>query len=105
VLRNRAILPRFRFRFRFRDPNFLPTVPVPAPVPVHSYLRAGGRRPEAGPQSADWRQFSGTFWTWKRKDSTQTSAPISSWSAPAIEDSGNRMLLGASDLREYLGRS
>ncbi len=30
VLRNRAILPRFRFRF----PNFLSTVPVPAPVPV-----------------------------------------------------------------------
>ncbi len=32
VLRNRAILPRFRFRFRV--PNFLSTVPVPAPVPA-----------------------------------------------------------------------
>ncbi len=32
VLRNRAILPRFRFRFRV--PKFLSTVPVPAPVPV-----------------------------------------------------------------------
>jgi hypothetical protein len=32
VLRNRAILPRFRFRFRV--PNFLSTVPVPAPAPV-----------------------------------------------------------------------
>jgi hypothetical protein len=32
VLRNRAILPRFRFRFRFRVPNFLSTVPVPVPT-------------------------------------------------------------------------
>jgi hypothetical protein len=32
VLRNRAILPRFRFRFRV--PNFLSTVLVLVPVPV-----------------------------------------------------------------------
>ncbi len=32
VLRNRAILPRFRFRFRV--PNFSSTVPAPVPVPV-----------------------------------------------------------------------
>ncbi len=30
VLRNRAILPRFRFRVS----NFFPTVPVPVPAPV-----------------------------------------------------------------------
>ncbi len=34
VLRNLAILPRFRFRFRFRVPIFFPTVPAPVPVPV-----------------------------------------------------------------------